>query len=105
MPRYRKAYLLSQLRAFCRWDESRLQDCELLQAEAKGPRSEDDVLLFIMEDLRVTSSAFEDEPIVFSTDSVDWECFCREELGFKTPNWQAESVSVRKHLERSKESG
>ena len=106
MPSYQKVYLLGQVRKFPGWSEDRLRDV-FGRMRARGdalatePEPTDDTPVFLHEDLKVTLSCFEDDEGVFESDSASWSTFCREELGFCVPDWEAESKQVREAIARA----
>ena len=97
MASYQKAYYLSDLRRFPGWQErAPAQD-----ATADGVATElvDDSIVFLNESLVVTRTCFDNhDAIVFDDVTPDWEAFCRDELKFEAPDWEAESDAVREAL-------
>lgn len=90
MPIYQKAYPLKTLRRFAGWREK--------PASGSAPPLADDSIVFVQQDLTVTSDCFDPEQVIFDEVSPKWEAFCRDELEFKVPDWEDESAHVRKKL-------
>lgn len=92
MPRYCKAYKIEDLRKFPKWaDTARSSEKDL----------EDGSLVYIKEELTVTKNCLdldnEDEMILVEI-TPEWEAFCKEELKFEVPDWEAEAARVREQL-------
>ena len=94
--KYCKAYLLKDISCFDKWsDLARVQDREL----------GDDSVVYIKEDLTVTTNALEmdkEEDIIYDTVDDEWEAFCRDVLKFEVPDWEEESRRMREERERQK---
>jgi len=82
MGNYCKAYLVSDLRRFPRWQERTLND--------------DDVV-FVQETFVVTEGIFQNEKILFDAVDPEWIAFCQEALGFRIPDDVA--VAVREQMD------
>jgi hypothetical protein len=75
MSPYCKVYPASRLRQFPAW------------TEAAAPFSVDERdYFFVHSDYTVTSTAYLDEDVVFTSVSDDWKRFCREVLAFAAPS-------------------
>ena len=97
MPRYCKAYKLEDLRKFPKWSES----SEEIEKDLK-----DDEIVYIEETLFVTKNCLEldkKEDYIFNDITPEWEKFCKEELEFEVPDWEAESAKVREALKKMEE--
>jgi hypothetical protein len=95
MPIYMKAYLLKDLRRFAGWQERAAAP----QAPAGGGEPAalvDDTIVYVHEDYRVTSDIY--GAVVFDGQEPGWQEFCREQLAFAIPDWDAESAAVRRAL-------
>jgi len=95
MPTYQHAYRLGDIRRFTGWKESTALPAEDATDEARGPL-EDDTVVFLHEDLRVTASCFADSKVLFDEVTDAWRLFCRETLQFVVPDWKAESELLQK---------
>lgn len=82
MGNYCKAYLVSDLRRFPRWQERTLND--------------DDVV-FVQESFVVTEGIFRNENILFDAVDPEWIAFCQETLSFRIPDDVA--VAVREQMD------
>lgn len=58
-----------------------------------------DSTVFIDERLDVRSAPAPDAEIIYTGESVAWQEFCRNELAFAVPDWDAESRQVREALQ------
>ncbi len=107
MPEYCKAYLLKELRAFPGWYERPLvaENSETSRDSSTPQKLDDDTVVFLQEDLSVSSRGVDGGHILFSpsVETNEWAVFCREVLGFEIPDWQQESARVREELAASKE--
>jgi hypothetical protein len=104
MGKYCKAYPVSRLRAYPAWTEQsenlRPEEAPPPQdgpaepaAVAAGPRQlADDDYLFVQENLIVTDGIFIDEHIIFDAITPAWEAFCKNDLQFEIPDFEAESL-------------
>ena len=94
MPIYSCAYKLESLRKYPKWDQVASDAHQAL---------EDDAVVFVKEDFVVTTNGVdqnnEDDFLVANVDEA-WKTFCTEELGFKVPDWEAESARVREMLKK-----
>ena len=99
MAQYCKAYYVKDLRKFAGWRE-RLEELRIEKEWRDGKEHEivrtalaDDDVLYLQPGLQVTDGIFEDEHVVFRTDSGEWESFCKEVLKFEVPDY-AQSVGT-----------
>lgn len=77
--KYCKAYYLKDLRAFSGWSESQTEDGEVHTI------SDNDVV-FLHQDLSVTTSMWHNENVLFNQRTPEWEDFCTAVLQFKVPD-------------------
>lgn len=92
MPRYCKAYKIEDLRKFPKWAES---------AKATEKDLEEGALVYVKEELTVTKNCLDldnEDELVFTEISPEWETFCKEDLKFEVPDWEAEAAKVREQL-------
>jgi hypothetical protein len=92
MPRYCKAYKIEDLRKFPKWAES---------AKSNEKELEDGTLVYIKEELTVTSDCLDldnEEKLILTDVTPEWEAFCKDELKFEVPDWEAEAARVREQL-------
>jgi len=82
MGKYCKAYLSSQFERFPGW---RVKSAVVRQdgTDAEEP------YFFLQENLVVTDGIFIDEQVVFDQVTPEWERFCREDLQFEVPSFEA----------------
>lgn len=95
MPRYCKAYKLEDLRKYPQWGEL---------ADESGKELDDDSIVYIEETLIVTSNCLEldkKEDYLVTDPTPEWETFCKGELEFQVPDWEAESAQVREALKKA----
>jgi hypothetical protein len=90
VPIYQKAYPLKALRRFAGWKEK--------TQSGSAPPLTDESIVFLQQDLTVTSDCFDTKQVIFDEVSPEWEEFCRNEAGFVVPDWEEESAHVRKKL-------
>jgi len=84
---YAKAYRLSELRQFPAWPEGQLRlKHDHKPAPADGYAVSNDPVVFIHQDLTVTSSMWHDEEVVFDAVTPEWREFCQSVLRFKVPD-------------------
>jgi Ankyrin repeats (3 copies) len=77
--KYCKAYYLKDLRAFSGWSESQTEDGDVHTV------SDNDVV-FLHQDLTVTTSMWHNENVLFNQRTPEWEDFCTAVLQFKVPD-------------------
>ena len=114
MGKYCKAYPVSRLRQFSGWHEKaeNLRPPDITpdepgaDADASSSSSasasvppaarqlSDDDYLFVQENLVVTDSIYIDEHIIFDEITPEWEAFCKHDLEFEIPDFEAESTPV-----------
>ena len=118
MGKYCKAYPVSRLRQFAGWHEKseNLRPPDITpdepgadagadssanasaSASASAPQAvrqlSDDDYLFVQENLIVTDSIYIDEHIIFDEITPEWEAFCKHDLEFEIPDFEAESTPV-----------
>ena len=93
MPKYCKAYKLEDLRKFSGWAGN---------AVAAEKEMDDNDLAYVMESLKVTKNCLDldnEDDFLLNEVTPEWETFCKDELKFEVPDWEAESERVRKHLQ------
>lgn len=99
MPRYCKAYKIEDLRKFPKWAES---------AKPAEKELEDSALVYIKEELTVTKNCLDldnEEELIFTEISAEWESFCKEDLKFEVPDWEDEAAKVREQLAKLEAEG
>jgi hypothetical protein len=91
MGKYCKAYQAKDLRAFAQWREDLAAMRQDVAGAAEGGRTalRDDDILYLQENYVVTDGIFKDEHIVFADLSEAWKAFCRGQLQFQVPDWDA----------------
>jgi ankyrin repeat protein len=77
--KYCKAYYLKDLRQFSGWSES-------LVAKNDGSDLADHDVVFLHQDLTVTTSMWHNENVLFNQRTPAWEEFCMAVLQFKVPD-------------------
>ena len=93
MPKYCKAYKLEDLRKFSGWSAA--------AASAEKDMGDGD-LAYVMESLTVTKNCLDldkEDDFLLTEVTPEWEAFCKGELKFEVPDWEAESERTRKHLQ------
>ncbi len=85
MPTYMKAYRLGDVQRYPGFGAS------LVTSRALAP----DSIVYVREDFVVVSGCFGAEPVLFESAAPEWRRFCREELDFEVPDWEAESIGQR----------
>lgn len=75
MPIYCRAYELRKLSEFSGWSEG----CRSLEG---APPTQ---ILYLWEDLTVTSSCFDSATVVYGARTPEWERFCAAVLQFEVP--------------------
>lgn len=90
MPTYMKAYRLEDLRRSPVFHEDRWN--------AAGGDLDDDDIVYVHESLVVTRDVFGDDDVIFDDVTDAWKTFCRDELRFQTPDWDAEAARAREAL-------
>lgn len=89
MGNYCKAYLLSDLRRFPRWQEHPAGarfDAAREGESAEARQLNDDDVVFVQESFVVTDGVFRDENIIFDAVDADWKAYCQDTLGFCIPD-------------------
>jgi hypothetical protein len=76
MPRYCKAYKLSDVRRSGQW---------VAHADPAASTLPDDELCFVHENLTVTRGCFEDKDLLLSSVTPEWRSFCATVLEFDVP--------------------
>ena len=89
MPVYQKAYPIARLCAFAGWEAAASPAAAGLDADA---------VVFVREDLSVRNGCFDEDEVLFTPHGEEWRAFCRDELAFAVPDWEAESDQVRAQL-------
>lgn len=97
MGNYCKAYYVRDLAAYPGWQPELAQLRPEVREEEGGREVEvqrdaveEEDVLFVQEDFRVTDGIFIDEHVVFTDASPEWRTFCAEVLGFAVPDYAAE---------------
>jgi hypothetical protein len=86
-----KAFRLADLQRYPKWS--------IRASESGAPEVLDaDAIVYLREDRVVVRDCFSADVILFRSDEADWQRFCREDLGFDVPDWEAESVDARARL-------
>lgn len=99
---YCKAYLLSELRSFPRWQEKPCGTGFDSPGEAEAAEAgllKDDDVVFVQESYVVTRGIFIDENIVFDSVDGEWIAFCQDMLGFSIPDDVAQAIREQKEQE------
>ena len=100
MPKYMKAYYLKDLRRFPGWTEPARPASSASSgsedAEASAAAGSEDEIVYLQEDYTVTAEVHGD--LIFDGQADGWPEFCRNDLAFAVPDWEAESQAVRKAL-------
>ena len=98
MGRYCKAYTLGALRKFGGWTDKRESaSSERAQPEEKqakaNPEFTDSDIVYVQENVVVTDGIFIDEGVIFDQVTPEWVEFCKNDLKFEVPVFEA-SVST-----------
>lgn len=94
MGKYCKAYPISKFREFGEWTEDS-QNARKEKKQVDGKEVEitreltDDDFLYLQENFTVTDGIFIDENIIFDKVTTQWVDFCKNNLGFEIPVYQA----------------
>ena len=86
---YCRAYVLSDLRQFPGWTESRINWKENSDNGDAGSDSQalsDNDIVFLHDDSTVTQSMWRNRNIIFNQVSPEWQEFCANTLNFKVPD-------------------
>lgn len=75
---YCRAYSLADLRRYPRWPAD--------PAAGPGAAGDAEVIVFLHDDLTVTSSMWPGEDVLFDAVTGQWAEFCAAELGFRVPD-------------------
>jgi hypothetical protein len=81
---YCRAYLAAQVRQYPGW-ASQARSSGGTPGEATAGQDADAVV-FLHDDLTVTSSMRRGEDVLFDAVTAEWERFCSQELGFRVPD-------------------
>jgi hypothetical protein len=103
MPTYMKAYLLRDLRRYEHWNEDKWTEWVRTRPEddpSLSERLDDGDVVYLHEGGVVTRDVFGDGDVVFDAVTPEWLEFCRRELGFQVPDWEAESARVREEFSK-----
>jgi hypothetical protein len=84
--KYCKAYLLSALRQFPGWSESRINWKEAKDDLDAETVFTDESVVFIHQDFTVTESMWHNENVIFNQVTPEWKEFCASALDFKVPD-------------------
>lgn len=82
MPRYWRAYAVEAFEAYPGWTEPDAAPA----------------VVYLDENFAIRASPTVDAPVIFESADLDWLRFCRDELAFATPDWEAEARLVRQLL-------
>lgn len=87
MSKYCKAYPVSRLREFEKWDEYArgVKKKQAENGEEVEEALDDSDILYLQEDFTVTGSIFMDEDVIFNHLTPEWTAFCIEQLNFEVP--------------------
>ncbi len=94
MGSYCKAYPVEMFRAFSGWEEN-LQNLRKEKKEIDGKEVEERRELsendhfYLQENLVVTDGIFIDENIIFDNITPEWEAYCKDDLKFEVPDYEA----------------
>jgi hypothetical protein len=94
MGSYCKAYPVEMFRAFSGWEENpqnlRKEKKEIggKEVEERRELSENDHF-YLQENLVVTDGIFLDENIIFDNITPEWEAYCKDDLKFQVPDYEA----------------
>lgn len=87
MGKFCKAYPISRLREYDKWEENSLnvrnEDGPNVAGSGGAEAPENDYYLFLQEDFTVTQSIYLDERVVFDNVSPEWVEFCKNNLRFE----------------------
>ena len=93
MGRYCKAYLLGAMRKFEGWTdkrESASSEQPPPEKDAKAhPEDTDSNIVYLQEDFVVTEGIFMDEGVIFDQVTPEWIEFCKNDLKFEVPVFEA----------------
>jgi ankyrin repeat protein len=78
---YCRGYLLAELRRYPGWPDIAVPAAD----EVEGEDETGDVVVYLHDDLTVTSSMWPGEDVLFDAGTEEWAQFCSEELGFRVP--------------------
>jgi hypothetical protein len=85
MPMYMKAYRLGDVQRYRGFSPSSAASRSLAA----------DSIVYVREDLAVVTGCFGGDPVLFESAAPEWTRFCRDELDFQVPDWEAESLRLR----------
>jgi len=88
LPRsYCRAYMVSDVKGYSGWDETRVDwnEKERFDNGMTGRPSTDEQVVFIHEDFTVTKSMWQNENVIFKRLDAGWKEFCMDSLKFKAP--------------------
>jgi hypothetical protein len=81
---YCKAYEVEAFRAYPGWADV------LAAHESKNGPIEEDAVLFLHQDLAVTTGAIREEGVIAEQVTDEWRTFCAETLAFSIPEYMQE---------------
>jgi hypothetical protein len=99
MGKYCKAYLAKQFREYPGWSENAenarkdKKDVDGKEVEVKR-ELDDDSILYLQEDYRVTDGIFKDENVIFDNVTDEWKEYCHGTLGFEIPVYEPINIPV-----------
>lgn len=85
MGKYCKAYMLSRLQEYSAWKEA------TVKLKEKDDLLDDEFVIYIQEDYRVTNGVYKDEGIIFDEVNDEWRSFCHDVLEFEIPDYVIEA--------------
>lgn len=81
---YCRAYSVADLRRYPQWPED--VAARAGGSETAGAADDPEVIVFLHDDLTVTSSMWPGEDVLFDAVTEQWAAFCATELGFTVPD-------------------
>ena len=99
MGSYCKAYPVEMFRAFSGWEENaqnlrkEKKEIDGKEVEERRELSENDHF-YLQENLVVTDGIFIDENIIFDNITPEWEAYCKDDLKFQVPDYEADRAAA-----------
>ena len=87
--KYCTAYHLGELRRYSAWAENKLnpgKENNETPVDQTGESLNDDEVVFLHQDYKVTKSIWADEDVIFDNITEQWKDFCSTELKFTVPD-------------------
>ena len=97
--KYCRSYPLCQLRQFPGWSE-KSENARRIRREIDGESVEvvreltDAGYVYLHGDFTVTDGIFIDENVIFNDVTLEWISFCREVLGYTSPDGNSEEPTA-----------